>query len=74
MIVRDEEENLPHCPESVRGVVVVDTGSVDRTRETACDYGARVFEFAWVDDFAAARDAALGHATGIMPSGSMPMT
>jgi tetratricopeptide (TPR) repeat protein len=45
-------------------VVVVDTGSVDRTREIARDHGAKVFEFAWIDDFAAARNAALGHATG----------
>jgi glycosyltransferase involved in cell wall biosynthesis len=68
MIVRDEEKNLPHCLESVRGifdeVVVVDTGSVDRTREIARDFGAKVFEFRWVDDFAAARNAALEQATG----------
>jgi glycosyltransferase involved in cell wall biosynthesis len=68
MIVRDEEENLPQCLESVRGIfdeiVVVDTGSVDRTKEIAQDHGARVFEFAWIDDFAAARNEALAHATG----------
>jgi glycosyltransferase involved in cell wall biosynthesis len=68
MIVRDEQENLPKCLESVRGIfdeiVVVDTGSVDRTREIAREYGAQVFEFAWIDDFAAARNAALSHATG----------
>jgi glycosyltransferase involved in cell wall biosynthesis len=68
MIVRDEEENLPHCLESVRGIfdeiVVVDTGSTDRTGEVAREYGANVFEFAWIDDFAAARNAALEHATG----------
>jgi glycosyltransferase involved in cell wall biosynthesis len=68
IIARDEEKNLPHCLESVRGVfdeiVVVDTGSVDRTREIAHEYGAKVFEFAWIDDFGAARNAALGRATG----------
>ena len=68
MIVRDEEENLPHCLESVRGlfdeIVVVDTGSTDRTAEIAREFGARVFDFVWVDDFAAARNAALAHATG----------
>ncbi len=68
MIVRDEEENLPHCLESVGGlfdqIVVVDTGSVDRTRELARQFGAQVFEFTWIDDFAAARNAALEHATG----------
>ena len=68
MIVRDEETNLPRCLESVRGVfdeiVIVDTGSVDRTREIALAFGAKVFEFAWIDDFAAARNVALEHATG----------
>ncbi|MGO9921519.1 MAG: glycosyltransferase, partial [Isosphaeraceae bacterium] len=68
MIVRDEQENLPHCLGSVAGlfdeIVVVDTGSKDRTRDIAREFGARVFEFVWVDDFAAARNAALARATG----------
>jgi glycosyltransferase involved in cell wall biosynthesis len=68
MIVRDEEENLSNCLESVRGVfdeiVIVDTGSTDRTIEIARSFGAKVFEFAWIDDFAAARNEALTHATG----------
>jgi glycosyltransferase involved in cell wall biosynthesis len=54
--------------ESVRGlfdeIVVVDTGSVDRTREIAREFGAKVFDFEWVDDFAAARNEALARATG----------
>jgi glycosyltransferase involved in cell wall biosynthesis len=68
MIVRDEEKNLSSCLESVRGVfdeiVVLDTGSKDRTVEIARSFGARVFDFVWVDDFAAARNAALARATG----------
>ncbi|HKI18175.1 MAG TPA: glycosyltransferase, partial [Isosphaeraceae bacterium] len=68
MIVRDEENNLSHCLESVAGlfdeIVVVDTGSTDRTIEIARSFGARVFDFAWVDDFGAARNAALERATG----------
>ena len=68
MIVRNEEHNLPHCLESVRGlfdeIVVVDTGSTDRTKEIAAGFGANVVEFAWIDDFAAARNVALGNATG----------
>ncbi|HZW31353.1 MAG TPA: glycosyltransferase, partial [Isosphaeraceae bacterium] len=68
MIVRDEQDHLPRCLESVRGVfdeiVVVDTGSVDRTKAIAEEFGARVFDFVWIDDFSAARNAALAHATG----------
>ena len=68
MIVRDEEKNLSTCLGSVRGIfdeiVVVDTGSTDRTIEIARSFGAKVFEFPWVDSFAAARNEALSHATG----------
>jgi glycosyltransferase involved in cell wall biosynthesis len=45
-------------------VVVVDTGSADRTQEVAARLGARVFDFPWCDSFAAARNASLRHATG----------
>ena len=49
MIVRDEENNLPHCLESVRGlfdeIVIVDTGSVDRTKEVARKFGAQDVRF-----------------------------
>jgi glycosyltransferase involved in cell wall biosynthesis len=68
MIVRNEEANLPICLASVKGrfdeIVVVDTGSNDRTRDIAREFGARVFDFVWVDDFAAARNAALARARG----------
>jgi tetratricopeptide (TPR) repeat protein len=42
----------------------VDTGSTDRTVEIAREFGAEIHAFAWCDDFAAARNAALEHATG----------
>lgn len=68
MIVRDEERNLAACLGPVAGlfdeVVVVDTGSTDRTRQVAAAHGARVFDVPWADDFAAARNAALDRATG----------
>ena len=68
MIVRDEEKNLSSCLESVRGVfdeiIVVDTGSKDRTIEIARSFGASVFAFEWIDSFAAARNEALSHAKG----------
>jgi tetratricopeptide (TPR) repeat protein len=68
MIVRDEEANLAACLDSVADlvdeVVVVDTGSADRTREVAARFGARVVDFTWVDSFAAARNESLRHASG----------
>ena len=68
MIVKDEAHNLPACLDSAADlfdeVVVLDTGSADDTPAIARDRGARVFDFAWVGDFAAARNAALARATG----------
>jgi hypothetical protein len=68
MIVRNEERTLPVCLESVRGLfdetIVVDTGSTDRTKEITSQFGARVIDFPWVDDFSAARNVSLAHATG----------
>jgi tetratricopeptide (TPR) repeat protein len=68
LIARNEEANLPACLESVGDlvdeIVLVDTGSTDRTKEIAAHSGARVHEFAWVDDFAVARNESIRHATG----------
>lgn len=67
MIVRDEALNLERCLASampwIDELVVVDTGSADATVEIAESFGARVGHFAWCDNFAAARNAALGLAT-----------
>nr|MDA8216032.1 glycosyltransferase [Dehalococcoidales bacterium] len=68
MIVRDEEANLPGCLESVRDLademIVVDTGSTDRTVQVAKSFGAKVYYFPWCNDFAAARNESLLRATG----------
>lgn len=68
MIVKNEEKDLPLCLESVRGlaneIVVVDTGSTDRTVEMAQSLGARVVSHAWRDDFSEARNRSIGEATG----------
>ncbi len=68
MIARNEEPFLAECLRSVRGVVsetiVVDTGSTDRTKEIAAESGAKVLDFPWCDDFAAARNVGLEVATG----------
>lgn len=68
MIVKNEEATLSRTLDSVKGVVdemvVLDTGSRDRTREIAREFGARVYDFEWCDDFAAARNECLKHAQG----------
>jgi glycosyltransferase involved in cell wall biosynthesis/Tfp pilus assembly protein PilF len=68
MIVKNEEANLPACLESAADlfdeIVIVDTGSTDRTKDLAGSFGARVYDFAWVDSFAAARNECLRHAQG----------
>jgi hypothetical protein len=66
VIARDEEQRLPECLESLAfcdEVVVVDSGSRDRTREIAAAAGARVFENPW-RGFAVQRNVALDHASG----------
>jgi tetratricopeptide (TPR) repeat protein len=67
MIVRNEEANLAECLSGVGGLfeemVVVDTGSTDATKAIAGRFGARVIDFPWVDDFAAARNESRRHAT-----------
>lgn len=68
MIVRDEERHIRRCLGSVKDVVdeivVVDTGSVDRTADICRSYGADVYSFAWNDNFADARNFGLERARG----------
>ncbi|MEW5796554.1 MAG: tetratricopeptide repeat protein [Candidatus Zixiibacteriota bacterium] len=67
MIVRNEEQLLAGCLESIRDwvdeIIVVDTGSTDRTIEIACQYGAKVLEQPWADDFSAHRNSSIEQAT-----------
>ena len=68
MIVKNEEKMLRGCLESaekvVDEIVIVDTGSTDRTIEIAKEFGAKVYHFNWIDDFAAARNESLKHSKG----------
>lgn len=67
LIVRNEEHRLSECLESFSGLysdlVVVDTGSTDATKAVAKNFGAKVYDFEWIDDFAAARNFALSKVT-----------
>ncbi len=66
MIVRDEEAVLGRCLESVKGIVdeivIIDTGSLDGTKEEAARYTDQIYDFVWRDDFAAARNEAFSKA------------
>lgn len=68
LIVKNEEKFLGQCLKSVAGlasqIIVVDTGSTDRTVEIAREHGAEVHTFTWCDDFSAARNAVLEHVAG----------
>jgi glycosyltransferase involved in cell wall biosynthesis len=68
LIVKNEEQRLPQCLDSLRSlaneIIVVDTGSSDRTISIAKKYQARVFHFAWCDDFSQARNYAIAQAKG----------
>ena len=67
MIARNEEKYLEQCLNSVKDladeIIIVDTGSTDRTKEMARKFNAKIYEFKWIDDFSAARNESLKHAT-----------
>ncbi|MEK6984121.1 MAG: tetratricopeptide repeat protein [Nanoarchaeota archaeon] len=67
MIARNEELFIEQCLTSVKGIadeiIVVDTGSTDKTKEIAKRFGAKIIDFKWIDDFSAARNESLKHAT-----------
>ncbi|WP_130858690.1 glycosyltransferase [Gracilibacillus phocaeensis] len=68
MIVKNEEEVLRQCLDSVAPicdeVIIVDTGSTDKTKEIAQDFTEQVIDFEWIDDFSAARNFAFSQAHG----------
>ena len=68
MIARNNEDVIGQTLESVKEfideIIVVDTGSTDNTISVAESYGAKIYEFEWIDDFAAARNYSFSKATG----------
>ena len=67
MIVKNEEDVLERCLESaadlVDEIVIVDTGSTDRTKEIAARFTGQIFDLPWQDDFSAARNESFSHAS-----------
>ncbi|MCL2039779.1 MAG: glycosyltransferase family 2 protein [Bacteroidetes bacterium] len=67
MIVKNEEKMLAGCLESVKNIVdeiiIVDTGSTDKTLEIANKYGAKIYYFEWINDFSEARNESIKHST-----------
>ena len=68
MITKNEEKFLDQCLKSLKNVadeiIIIDTGSTDETIQIANQHGAQVGYFEWCDDFAAARNVSIAHATG----------
>jgi tetratricopeptide (TPR) repeat protein len=68
MILKNEEKFLPGCLKTVKGlvdeIIVVDTGSTDRTMEIAREYGAKIYEHPWQNDFSFHRNQSIDYATG----------
>ncbi|MBW2646414.1 MAG: glycosyltransferase [Deltaproteobacteria bacterium] len=68
MIVKDEEKFLPQCLNSVKDyvdeMIIVDTGSTDRTVEIAESYGARIYHHPWGNNFSKHRNQSISYATG----------
>lgn len=67
MIVKNEEKVLARCLDSIADlmdeIIIVDTGSTDKTKEIAARYTDKIYDFTWIDDFSAARNFAFSKAT-----------
>ena len=66
MIVKNEEAVLARCLDSIKNavdeIIIVDTGSVDKTKLIAREYTENIYDFEWINDFSAARNFAFSKA------------
>lgn len=67
IITKNEEKKIGRCLSSFAGygfeLVIVDTGSTDRTKEIAAEYTDKIYDYKWIDDFSAARNFSLSKAS-----------
>lgn len=68
MITKNEELKIRRCLESVKDfvneIIVVDTGSIDKTKKIALEFGAKIFDYEWNNNFSDARNFAIKQSTG----------
>ncbi|KGJ50130.1 hypothetical protein KD33_04140 [Clostridium sp. NCR] len=68
MITKNEQLKIRRCLESVKDfvneIIVVDTGSIDKTKEIALEFGAKIFDYEWNNNFSDARNFAIKQSTG----------
>lgn len=67
LIVKNEEELLSKCLDTLKGVdeiIITDTGSTDKTKEIASKYTDKIYDFPWIDSFCKARNFSNSKATG----------
>lgn len=66
MIVKNEEDILTRCLNSIKEladeIIIVDTGSMDNTKEIAHQFTDKIYDFKWCDDFSIARNESLKYA------------
>jgi glycosyltransferase involved in cell wall biosynthesis len=68
MITKNEEFKLKKCLESVKDIVneiiIVDTGSTDKTKDIALEFGAKIYDYKWDNNFANARNYSISKSSG----------